>query len=83
VVVLESEEFSTGEKMELNTMMWIVSIVAVIGLFALMSIASTMARIELELRRLESINRQLEDMNRHLSGIRFDEGRGNDLGVEI
>jgi hypothetical protein len=68
--------------MELNTLIWIVSIVAVIGLFALMSIASTMAEIERELRGLQNINRQLEDVNRHLSGIRFDKGRGNETEVE-
>lgn len=60
MVVLESEEFSTGEKMEL--MMLIVSIVAVFCLFVLMNIDRTMVRIELKLNRLVNIkNRQLGD----------------------
>ena len=57
--------------MELDTMMWIVSVAAVIGLFALIIIAVAMADVERNLRiGLQKINEQLENVNSNLSGNR-------------
>jgi len=57
--------------MELNTLVWILIVVAVLCLWILIRIGSELSEIRLEIGWIKRVVQELEYSNKHLGGIHY------------